>query len=102
METEKILDITPSSFKPKPKVNSTLICLIPKSKFDSSINVKHLEHITNIFFNQRRKMIKKPIKILFKDYLYVAEKLKLDLNLRPENISKEKYMEICKLYEDLT
>ena len=47
-------------------------------------------------------MIKKPIKILFKDYLYVAEKLKLDLNLRPENISKEKYMEICKLYEDLT
>ena len=58
METEKILDITPSSFKPKPKVNSTLICLTPKSKFDNCINVKHLEHITNVFFNQRRKMIK--------------------------------------------
>ena len=38
METEKILDIKPSSFKPKPKVDSTLICLIPKSEFNKEIN----------------------------------------------------------------
>ena len=54
METEKILDIKPSSFKPKPKVDSTLICLIPKSEFNKDINVKHLEHITNIFFKANR------------------------------------------------
>ena len=101
METEKILDITPSSFKPKPKVNSTLICLIPKSKFDSSINVKHLEHITNIFFNQRRKMIKKPMKLLFNDFEDIAKKLGLDLNVRPQNISKNKYLEICNFYKNL-
>ena len=101
METEKILDITPSSFKPKPKVNSTLICLIPKSKFDSSINVKHLEHITNIFFNQRRKMIKKPMKLLFNDFEDIAKRLGLDLNVRPQNISKNKYLEICNFYKNL-
>ena len=101
METKKILDIAPSSFKPKPKVNSTLICLFPKSKFDNSINVKHLEHITNIFFNQRRKMIKKPMKLLFNDFEYIANKLELDLNVRPQNISKNKYLEICNFYKNL-
>ena len=101
METKKILDIAPSSFKPKPKVNSSLICLIPKSKFDSGINVKHLEHITNIFFNQRRKMIKKPMKLLFNDFENIANKLELDLNVRPQNISKNKYLEICNFYKDL-
>ena len=101
METKKILDIAPSSFKPKPKVNSTLICLFPKSKFDNSINVKHLEHITNIFFNQRRKMIKKPMKLLFKDFENIANKLEIDLKVRPQNISKNKYLEICNFYKNL-
>ena len=99
METKKILDIGPSSFKPRPKINSTLICLIPKSKFDNTINVKHLEHITNIFFNQRRKMIKKPMKLLFNDIENIANKLELDLNVRPQNISKNKYLEICNFYK---
>ena len=101
METKKILDIGPSSFKPRPKINSTLICLIPKSKFDNTINVKHLEHITNIFFNQRRKMIKKPMKLLFNDIENIANKLELDLNVRPQNISKNKYLEICNFYKNL-
>ena len=101
METKKILDIPPSSFNPKPKVNSTLICLTPKSKFDHFINVKHLEHITNIFFNQRRKMIKKPMKFLFNDFENIANKLGLDLNIRPQNISKNKYLEICNFYKNL-
>ena len=101
METKKILDIPPSSFKPKPKVNSTLVCLTPKSKFDKYINIKHLEHITNIFFNQRRKMIKKPMKLLFNDFEGVANKLGLDLNIRPQNISINKYLEICNYYKNL-
>ena len=101
MKTKKILDISPSSFKPKPKVNSTLVCLTPKSKFDKYINIKHLEHITNIFFNQRRKMIKKPMKLLFDDFENIANKLGLDLNIRPQNISKKKYLEISNFYKNL-
>ena len=46
-------------------------------------------------------MIKKPMKQLFKDYQQVAENLNLDLNLRPQNLSKNKYFEICKTYERL-
>ena len=47
-------------------------------------------------------MIKQPLKQIFKNYLEVSEKLKLNLNLRPQNLSVNDYLEICKLYEKLT
>ena len=101
MSSEKIFDIDPDNFYPKPKVWSSLIILTPKSKIDNLINSKTLEHITNIFFNQRRKMIKKPMKQLFNNYEDISKNLNIDLNMRPQNISKIKYLEICKIYESL-
>ena len=101
MNCERILDIDPKYFFPKPKVWSTLVVLTPKLKIEKIDNPKNLEHITNIFFNQRRKMIKKPMKQLFANYGVVAKKLDIDLNLRPQNLSKNKYLEICQIYENL-
>ncbi len=101
MNFEKILDIEPSYFYPKPKVWSSLVTFSPKKKISSLEKIEHLEHITGVFFNHRRKMIKKPMKQIFLNYKEVARNLNLDLNLRPQNISKEKYLEICKIYENL-
>ena len=101
MNKSKIIDIDPKFFYPKPKVWSSLITLDPKMKFQDLNKAKNLEHITNIFFNQRRKMIKNPMKQLFSNFEETAKKLNLDLKLRPQNLSKDKYIEICKIYEDL-
>ena len=101
MDVEKIIDINPSSFFPPPKVKSTLLVFKPKKKYFKINNPKNLEHITNIFFNQRRKMIKKPLKFLFKNYKKVAEELSLDLNLRPQNLNNLTYYKICSYYEKL-
>ena len=101
MYNEKIIDIDPKYFYPKPKVWSSLIVHTPKTKIENLKKPKNLEYITNIFFNQRRKMIRKPMKQIFLDYKNIAEKLNLDLSIRPQNISKSKYLEICKIYEDL-
>ena len=46
-------------------------------------------------------MIKKPMKQFLMIYENIAKKLNIDLNLRPQNISKNKYLEICKIYEKL-
>ena len=101
VDKKKIINIPPNSFFPKPKVWSSLITLTPKSKIQTINKVKNLEHITNIFFNNRRKMIKKPMRLLFKDYETIANKIKLDLNLRPQNVTQDKFIEICKMYENL-
>ena len=101
MSKLKVLDIPPTNFYPIPKVWSSLIVFTPKNKIEYFNKPKNLEHVTNIFFNQRRKMIKKPMKQLFKNFENVAEDLNLDLNLRPQNISVSKYLEICRFYENL-
>ena len=102
MDKNKIIDIDPSYFFPIPKVWSTLITLTPKLKFEKFENIKHLEHITNIFFHNRRKMIRKPMKLIFDNSEQIAKKLELDLNSRPQNLSKKTYFEICKIYEKLS
>ena len=101
MNCSKIFDISPRSFYPVPKVWSSLLVFNPKHKVEFLMKPKNLEHITNIFFNQRRKMIRKPMKQLFSDYENVALRLNLDLNLRPQNLPVNKYIDICKIYEKL-
>ena len=99
LNCSKIFDISPKNFYPIPKVWSSLVLLKPKKNVVYLKKTKNLEHITNIFFNQKRKMIKKPMKQLFADYEDTARKLKIDLTLRPQNLSVNKYLEICKYYE---
>tara|TARA_S200000501_G_C20621388_1_gene654752 strand:+ start:38 stop:826 length:789 start_codon:yes stop_codon:yes gene_type:complete len=101
LEIKKIIDIKPKSFIPKPKVDSSLLVFSPKKNFFDLKNAKNLEMVTRIFFNQRRKMIKKPFAQLFKDPQKIAKKLNIDLNLRPQNLEPEIYYKIVREYEFL-
>ena len=101
MKIEKIVDIEPVSFRPSPKVKSTLLVFVPKKKFFKFKNPKNLEHVTNIFFNQRRKMIKKPLKFLFKNFDEISKNLSIDLKSRPQNLDHLTYYRICEIYESL-
>ena len=97
----KIIDISPESFFPKPKIKSSLLLLKPKKNTYKINNPKNLEYITNVFFNQKRKMIKRPMKLLFKDFNKISNNLSLNLNLRPHNLSMLTYYKICSQYEKL-
>ena len=101
LNIEKITDVSPNSFYPIPKVKSTILLIEPKSEYFNLKNPKNLEHITNIFFNQRRKMVKKPLNIIFKNVNEISKKLNININDRPQNLSSLKYFEICKEYENL-
>ena len=101
LEIEKICDIKPSSFYPKPKVDSSLLFFKPKKNFYNFKNPKNLEIITRVFFNQRRKMLKKPFNQLFNGNIDIAEKLNIDLNLRPQNLDHDTYYQLTKEYEEL-
>ena len=102
LKIEKVTDVSPNSFYPIPKVKSTVLLIEPKSEYFNLKNTKNLEHITNIFFNQRRKMIKKPLNIIFRNVNEISKKLNINTNDRPQNLSSLKYFEICKEYENLS
>ena len=98
-DVKKIIDVRPNSFFPKPKVNSTVLEFIPKKKIHQIKDPKNLEKITRVFFSQRRKMIKKPIKFLFKNFKFNFNKIDIKPTDRPQNINIHKYLKIVNEYE---
>ncbi len=101
LNIKKICDIKPDAFFPKPKIDSSLLFFYPKKKFIQIKNPQNLERVTRIFFNQRRKMLKKPFNQIFNGDRRILDKLKIDLNLRPQNLSLETYYKLACEYEKL-
>ena len=101
LDVEKICDIGPESFFPKPKIDSSVLFFKPKKTFFKLDNPKNLEKITRIFFMHRRKMIKRPYNLLFNKNTEIASKLNIDLNLRPQNLNFETYYKLTDEYEKL-
>ena len=101
LNIKKICDISPFSFSPKPKIESTLLHFTPKTDFFKLNEPKNLEKITRIFFNHRRKMIRKPFNLIFNQNKKILNDLKIDLNLRPQNLDLFTYYNLTKEYENL-
>ena len=101
LNVKKICDIKPESFSPRPKIDSSLLFFTPKKNFFKLKNPKNLEKVTRIFFSQRRKMLKKPFNQLFNGDKKIIDKLKFDLNLRPQNLDFDTYYKLTDEYEKL-
>ena len=101
LDVKKILDIKPVSFSPRPKIDSSLLFFSPKKDFYKIKDPKNLEKITRVFFSHRRKMLKKPFNQLFNGDQKVIDKLKINLNLRPQNLDFDTYYELTCEYESL-
>ena len=101
LNIKKIIDVKPNCFSPKPKIDSSLLYFSPKDNFFKLQNSYNLEKVTRIFFNQRRKMIKKPFNQLFSGNKDISLKLNIDLSLRPQNLNYETYYMLTNEYEKL-
>ena len=97
----KVFDISSNSFFPKPKIKSSLLIFTHKKNIYKFRNPKILEEITKVFFNQRRKKIKKQFNFLFNNNQEIVRKLNIDLNLRPQNLSPETYYKLTTELEKL-
>ena len=101
LNINKICDISPESFSPRPKIQSSLIHFTPKKNFAKIKDPLNLEKITRIFFSHRRKMLKKPFNQIFNGNNNLINKLNIDLNLRPQNLDLDTYYKLTIEYEKL-
>jgi 16S rRNA (adenine1518-N6/adenine1519-N6)-dimethyltransferase len=101
LNINKICDIFPESFSPRPKIQSTLIHFTPKKNFADIKDPLNLEKVTRIFFSHRRKMLKKPFNQIFNGNDDLLNKLNIDLNLRPQNLDFDTYYKLTIEYEKL-
>ena len=100
LNIKRITNVKSNCFYPKPKIESTLLHFFPKKNF-AKLDCRNLELITRVFFNYRRKMIKKPLSQLFKDPTLISKKYNISLDLRPQNLAPEIYYELAKNYKKL-
>jgi 16S rRNA (adenine1518-N6/adenine1519-N6)-dimethyltransferase len=94
-DVKKIFDVSPDNFHPKPKVNSSVIELNPKSNLD--FNYEKVDELLKICFAQRRKKLKNNLNKISHSNLEKIIKSGIDLNLRPQDISIENYLMMSKL-----
>ncbi len=100
-DVKRVFEIGPNSFFPKPKIKSTLLIFTPKTNVVKFKNPSSLEKITRVFFNQRRKKIKKQFAIFFNNNSKLIQKLNIDLDMRPQNLSPETYFSLALELEKL-
>jgi 16S rRNA (adenine1518-N6/adenine1519-N6)-dimethyltransferase len=101
LNINKICDISPESFSPRPKIQSSLIHFTPKKNFAEIKDPLNLEKITRIFFSHRRKMLKKPFNQIFNGNTNLINKFNLNLSLRPQNLDFNTYYKLTIEYEKL-
>ena len=102
LEIKKHFNVSNNCFFPKPKVTSTVLSFVPKKNNQFNLkDPKNLEKITRVLFSNRRKMVNKNFRKLFKNNSSVAENLNINLNKRPEELSNEMFYRIAEQYEKL-
>lgn len=84
------LEVNKSFFYPIPKVDSSIVEIIPYKKEKFHYNKIALEHILNLAFSQRRKKIRNTLK----QYTDKLTSTNINLDNRPEEIPIEKYAEL--------
>jgi 16S rRNA (adenine1518-N6/adenine1519-N6)-dimethyltransferase len=92
-EAYALFDVPPEAFSPPPKVNSSIVRLVPfRQKRLLAQDYRHFENIVRQAFNQRRKTLRNCLKksVLAETW----EALQIDSNLRPEELTVQDYIQI--------
>ncbi len=89
---EMAFDVPPQAFSPPPKVTSTVVHLLPKTK-PLPCDVEKLEKVTEAAFGQRRKMLRQSVKSIGGEAL--LEKAGIDPTRRAETLSVEEFVRLA-------
>jgi len=81
-----LLTLPAAAFTPRPKVDSSLVELVPKATLQRECNVAMLESVTAATFGQRRKMLRSSLRQLTPDAESLLQELGIDPKARAEEL----------------
>lgn len=95
-DTESLFDVGPGAFRPPPKVQSSVVRLVPRTEpLIPSDRLPALEQLTQLVFSQRRKTLRKILQgRVSADQL---ESIGIDPARRPETLSIEEFGKLLDL-----
>jgi len=91
-------EVSKEFFNPMPKVDSLFVKFSPKKREVNQKELQNLKKVTRALFNKKRKKISNSLQdILEKETI---NNLDLNLNLRPDELSLNEYLQISALVKD--
>jgi 16S rRNA (adenine1518-N6/adenine1519-N6)-dimethyltransferase len=92
-DVKRLFNISPDSFRPKPKVNSSFVVFTPKEN-NLSIEIKDFKKFLKISFTQPRKTLKNNLKNSFSSMRENKESDNINklLSKRPQHLSLKEYL----------
>ncbi len=96
-DVKLLFNVSPGSFRPIPKVTSSVIMMKKKENYVLPCDEKVLTQVVKLSFNQRRKMMRNSLKSIVTD----AELFSHDyMTKRPEQMQLEDYYNLSNLIEN--
>jgi 16S rRNA (adenine1518-N6/adenine1519-N6)-dimethyltransferase len=95
---EKLFDVEPENFFPAPKVVSSVIKLTPKTPRIDSVTIENIEKVCKAAFSFRRKKVKAGLRQIFSNPELELEKVGIDCNKRPEELTVDEFYKISLAY----
>ncbi len=97
-EIDKLLDVPPDAFVPPPKVESSIVRLIPHpAETLPAVNLARLGTLVSAAFSQRRKMLRNTLADYQTRIDFAA--LNFDLTRRAEEVSVDEYVRLAQYLE---
>jgi len=94
---ENVVRVSPGSFNPPPKVNSSVIRLTRKENFELGCDYSLFRTVVKTAFGQRRKMMRNTLKGLVKDPSLLKEDY---FKKRPEELGVEEFVDLTVRIEE--
>jgi len=98
-EVENLFTVPPTAFFPKPKVDSAVVRLMPKSNIQHPAH--HLEDLSKVVkyaFSQRRKTLRNTLKPILNSGQ--IESLGIDPGVRAESLGVDQFVALANLYSE--
>ncbi|CAN1566615.1 KsgA Dimethyladenosine transferase (rRNA methylation) [Rhabdaerophilaceae bacterium] len=97
MDSRIEFDLPPSAFSPPPKVTSSVVTLVPRTR-PEPVRLETLERLTATAFNQRRKMLRQSLKGLhgFANALAEAD---ISPTARPETLPVSAFIALANAFD---
>jgi 16S rRNA (adenine1518-N6/adenine1519-N6)-dimethyltransferase len=95
-----LFNVPPEAFHPPPKVDSSIVRLIPHHTIPFTANdYAHFANLVKQAFSQRRKTLRNSLKSMMSDEDWM--RVEIDSSLRPEELSLEDYVRLSNALLDI-
>jgi 16S rRNA (adenine1518-N6/adenine1519-N6)-dimethyltransferase len=94
-----ICDVPAKAFMPPPKVDSAVVCLLPRSRIHPASDPKFLETIIKLGFATKRKMLRNNLgSVIERDRLVpILEEMQINPQVRAEDLSVEQWIQLSEV-----